>query len=162
VLLVALGPDAPVSGEPLQERLRARLAVALPDTSVSFEAGDIVTQVMSFGAATPVEIAVQGANLQVNREHAEKIRKELEALSYLRDVQFAQPLDYPTLNITVDRERAGQFGLTMSNVARSLLMVIVQSLRDPNYWCDPAAAMPFRSRRFQSLVAFAEDVDPCR
>jgi multidrug efflux pump subunit AcrB len=161
VLLVALGPDAPVRGEPLQERLRARLAVALPDTSVSFEAGDIVTQVMSFGAATPVEIAVQGANLQVNREHAEKIRKELEALSYLRDVQFAQPLDYPTLNVTVDRERAGQFGLTMSSVARSLLMVTSSSrFVDPNYWRDPVSGNAFQIQVEipQSLVASAEDV----
>jgi multidrug efflux pump subunit AcrB len=161
VLLVALGPDAPVRGEPLQERLRARLAKALPDTSVSFEAGDIVTQVMSFGAATPVEIAVQGANLQVNREHAEKIRKELEALSYLRDVQFAQPLDYPTLNVTVDRERAGQFGLTMSNVARSLLMVTSSSrFVDPNYWRDPGSGNAFQIQVEipQSLVASAADV----
>jgi multidrug efflux pump subunit AcrB len=161
VLLVALGPHAPLRGEALQERLRTRLAQALPGTTVSFEAGDIVTQVMSFGAATPVEIAVQGADLQVNREHAEKIRAELAALTYLRDVQFAQPLDYPTLNVTVDRERAGQFGLTMSNVARSLLMVTSSSRYvDPNYWRDPVSGNGFQIQVEipQSLVASAEDL----
>lgn len=145
VLLVALTPDATVRGEVLRERLRARLGKALPGTSISFEAGDIVSQVMSFGASTPIEIAVQGASLQVNREHAEKIRAGLASLDYLRDVQFAQPLDYPTLNITVDRERAGQFGLTMSNVARSLLMATSSSrFVEPNFWRDPVSGNGFQ------------------
>ncbi len=73
VLLVSLKPGGAQVGQPQRERLRTRLAAALPGTSVSFEAGDIVSQVMSFGAPTPIEVAVQGASLQVNREHAEKI-----------------------------------------------------------------------------------------
>jgi multidrug efflux pump subunit AcrB len=161
VLLVALTDDAPVRGEALQERLRARFAKDVPEASVSFEAGDIVTQVMSFGAPTPIEIAVQGASLQVNREHADKIRNELAGLSYLRDVQFAQPLDYPTLNINIDRERAGQFGLTMSSVARSLLMVTSSSrFVEPNYWRDPVSGNAFQIQVEipQSLVASASDV----
>ena len=32
--------------------------------------------------------------------------------------QFAQEYNYPTLDIDIDRERAGQFGLTMSDVVR--------------------------------------------
>jgi multidrug efflux pump subunit AcrB len=145
VLLVALTPDTAVRGEALRERLRARLAKSLPGTAVSFEAGDIVSQVMSFGAPTPIEIAVQGANLQVNREHAEKIRTALATLGYLRDIQFAQPLDYPTLSVTIDRERAGQFGLTMSNVARSLLMATSSSrFVEANFWRDPVSGNAFQ------------------
>jgi multidrug efflux pump subunit AcrB len=161
VLVVALRPGATMNGDALRERLRARLADAVPGTALSFEAGDIVSQVMSFGAPTPIEIAVQGANLQVNREHAEKIRAALDQRTYLRDLQFAQPLDYPTLNITVDRERAGQFGLTMSSVARSLLMVTSSSrFVDPNYWRDPVSGNAFQIQVEipQSLVASAEDV----
>jgi multidrug efflux pump subunit AcrB len=161
VLVVALRPGATMTGDALRERLRARLAEAVPGTALSFEAGDIVSQVMSFGAPTPIEIAVQGANLQVNREHAEKIRAALDQRTYLRDLQFAQPLDYPTLNLTVDRERAGQFGLTMSSVARSLLMVTSSSrFVDPNYWRDPVSGNAFQIQVEipQSLVASAEDV----
>ena len=161
VVLVSLTPDAPVRGEALQERLRARLARDLPEVSVSFEAGDIITQVMSFGAATPIEIAVQGASLQVNREHADKIRKELAGLPYLRDVHFVQPLDYPTLDINIDRERAGQFGLTMSSVARSMLMVTSSSrFVEPNYWRDPVSGNAFQIQVEipQSLVASSADV----
>ena len=145
VLLVALKPGAARVGDPEREALRARLAKALPDTTISFEAGDIVSQVMSFGAPTPIEVAVQGASLDVNREHAEKIRTELAKIASLRDLQFAQPLDYPTLNIDISRERAGQFGLTMSNVARSLLMATSSSrFVEPNYWRDPVSGNAFQ------------------
>jgi multidrug efflux pump subunit AcrB len=161
VLLVSLTADAPLRGEALQERLRARFAKDVPDVGVSFEAGDIVTQVMSFGSATPIEIAVQGASLQVNREHADTVRKELMVLPYLRDVQFAQPLDYPTLDINIDRERAGQFGLTMSSVARSLVMVTSSSrFVEPNYWRDPVSGNGFQIQVEipQSMVASAADL----
>jgi multidrug efflux pump subunit AcrB len=161
VLVIALQPGSRLNGDGLRERLRARLAKDVPGTTLSFEAGDIVSQVMSFGAATPIEIAVQGASLQVNREHADKIRAALENRAYLRDLQFAQPLDYPTLNVTVDRERAGQFGLTMSGVARSLLMVTSSSrFVEPNYWRDPASGNAFQIQVEipQSMVASAEDV----
>ena len=145
VLLVSLVPGGTPVGDAERERLRARLASALPGVAVSFEAGDIISQVMSFGAPTPIEVAVQGANLQVNREHAEKIKTELGTIGALRDLQFAQPLDYPTLNIAIDRERAGQYGLTMSNVARSLLMATSSSrFVEPNYWRDPVSGNAFQ------------------
>ena len=77
VMLVALKPHAPVRGEVLKERLRARFRREMPDVALSFEAGDIVTQVMSFGSPTPIEVAVQGPALAADRSHAEKLRVEL-------------------------------------------------------------------------------------
>ena len=103
IIQVALKPDAP-RGEALRERLRASLQRDLPGTEVSFEAGDIVTQVMSFGSPTPMEIAVQGVNLQDDYAYAQKVRERLAKLSFLRDLQFAQEMNYPTLDIDIDRE----------------------------------------------------------
>jgi multidrug efflux pump subunit AcrB len=60
VLLAALKPEARLRGEAFREALRARFRERMPGVSVSFEAGDIVSRVMSFGADTPVEVAVQG------------------------------------------------------------------------------------------------------
>ena len=62
IIQVALKPDAP-RGEALRERLREALRRELPGTQVSFEAADIVSQVMSFGSPTPIEVAVQGVSL---------------------------------------------------------------------------------------------------
>jgi multidrug efflux pump subunit AcrB len=145
VLKVALQPGATPRGPELQERLRKRLPEALPGVAFSFEAGDIVSQVMSFGSPTPIEVAVQGANLAANRSFAGKVRTELAKVSELRDLQYGQPLDYPTVNVSIDRERAGQFGLNMGNVARSLIAATSSSrFIEPNYWRDPVTGNGFQ------------------
>ncbi|MDP8979620.1 MAG: efflux RND transporter permease subunit [Acidobacteriota bacterium] len=145
VMRVALKPGAPLRGEALREKLRQRLHAELPGAQVSFEAGDIVSQVMSFGSATPVEVAVQGPSLPANRAFAEKIRAQLVHLEDLRDLQYAQSLDYPTLEVNVDRERAGQFGLTTSAVAKSLVAATSSSrFIEPNFWRDPVSGNGFQ------------------
>ena len=145
VFQVALKPEATLRGEPLKERLRAVFAKELPQVQVSFEVGDIVSDVMSFGSPTPIEVAIQGPSLPTNRAHAEKVLAELKKLPFLRDLQFAQPLDYPTVDVQLDRERAGQYGLTMANVARSLVAATSSSrFVDPNYWRDPASGNAFQ------------------
>jgi multidrug efflux pump subunit AcrB len=145
VLQVALKPSARLRGEALKERLRTRLAEALPGTSVSFEAGDVVSQVMSFGSPTPVEVAVEGPNIAASRAHAAKIRTELARITGLRDLQYSQALDYPSLEVKIDRVRAGQYGLTAASVARSLVAATSSSrFIEPNYWRDPAGGNGFQ------------------
>jgi multidrug efflux pump subunit AcrB len=141
---IAFRADAP-RGEDLRERLRQSLRSELPGTQVSFEAGDIVSQVMSFGSPTPIEVAIQGASLADDYAYARKIQAQMAKLDFLRDLQFAQEASYPTLDISVDRERAGQFGLTMSDVVRSVVPATSSSrFTDPNYWRDPASGNAFQ------------------
>jgi multidrug efflux pump subunit AcrB len=161
VLQVALKASARVRGETLKERLRARLARELPGTSVSFEAGDIVSQVMSFGSPTPVEVAVEGPSLPNNRAHAAKILAELARIGHLRDLQYSQALDYPSLDVKIDRVRAGQYGLTAASVARSLVAATSSSrFVEPNYWRDPAGGNGFQIQVEipQNRMASIEDV----
>jgi multidrug efflux pump subunit AcrB len=144
IIQVALKPGAP-GGEALRERLRASFRRELPGTEISFEAGDIVSQVMSFGSPTPVEVAVLGTNLQDNYAYAQKLQARMAKLDFLRDMQFAQELNYPTLDIDIDRGRAGQFGLTMGDVARSVAPATSSSrFTAPNYWRDPVSGNAFQ------------------
>lgn len=131
--------------EALRERVRKRLAHDLPASRFSFEAGDIVGQVMSFGSPTPVEVAVLGANLQDLTAFAQKIQAQLSGLPFLRDLQFGQELNYPTVEIKIDRERAGQFGLTIADVVRSVVPATSSSrFTQPNYWRDPNSGNAFQ------------------
>ena len=132
-------------GEALREKLRAQLKSELPNTQVSFEAADIVTQVMSFGSPTPIEVAVQGISLADDYAFTSKVQAQLAKLSFLRDLQIPQAADFPTLDINIDRERAGQFGLTMSDVVRSLVPATSSSrFTSPNYWRDPNSGNAFQ------------------
>jgi CzcA family heavy metal efflux pump len=145
VLLVSLRPGKRPSVEALQERLRKKLAERWPGVRFSFEAGDIVSQVLNFGAPTPIHVTVSGANLGETRAFTQKLAAELSRLPGLRDVQIPQALDYPTLDVQIDRTRAGQLGVTVDKVARSVVAATSSSaLTSPNYWTNPTTGVPYR------------------
>ncbi|HEX3084479.1 MAG TPA: efflux RND transporter permease subunit, partial [Pyrinomonadaceae bacterium] len=162
VLQIALKHGSGVRVAELRERLRKKLAAALPGTELSFEAADIVSQIMNFGSATPIEVAISGSNLASNRSYAQKLRDEMARIPSLRDVQFGQPLDYPTVDINIDRERAGQLGVTVDQVARSLVGATSSSrFTQPNYWRDPASGNAYQVQVEvpQSEMKSIEDVE---
>ena len=144
LIQVALKPGA-LRIEDLRERLRSSLSRELPACRFSFEAGDVVGQVMSFGSPTPVEVAVAGGNLDDVSAFARKLQAQLAKLVFLRDLQFSQELAYPTMDIRIDRARAGQFGLTMSDVVHSVVPATSSSrFTQPNYWRDPVSGNAFQ------------------
>ena len=154
------------SGHPDDERLRENLRSAfskeLPTLQLSFEAGDIVSQVMSFGSPTPVQIDVQGVNLDQNYAYLAKIEAELRKLSFLRDVSIVQPQKFPTVDVNIDRQYAGQFGLTMADVTNSMVAATGSSrFTSPNYWRDPQTGNAFQIQvqlppsRAQGLAALS-------
>jgi len=144
IIQVAVKPDTP-RGEALRERIREDLRRELPNCQVSFEPADIVSQVMSFGSPTPIEVAVQGPSLADDYGFAQKIQTQLAKLGFIRDLQFAQEYNYPTLDININRERAGQFGLTMADIVRSVVPATSSSrFTEPNYWRDPNSGNAFQ------------------
>lgn len=144
LIQVQLRPGHP-NDERLREDLRAAFKKELPDLKLSFEAGDIVSQVMSFGSPTPIQIDVQGVDLDQNYAYLAKIETELHKFNFLRDISVVQPQKYPTVEINVDRQYAGQFGLTMADVSNSLIAATGSSrFTSPNYWRDPRTGNAFQ------------------
>src|SRR5262249_4451029 len=75
--------------------------------------------------------------LKIVRQHAEKIRREMQRIPYLRDVQFEQQLDYPTVEVEIDREKAGLSGVTVDDVRRAIVMAACSTrFANLNYWVD--------------------------
>ena len=145
LLRIALNRGTRVRTESMKETLRGELTRRFPQVRFSFEPADIISEVMSFGSTTPIEIAARGANLAENRAYLLKVQQELADLSYLRDIQFAQSLDYPTVDVRVDRERAGLGGASVADVARSVVAA-TSSTRFvvPNYWPDPKTGIGYQ------------------
>jgi multidrug efflux pump subunit AcrB len=137
VMRVALH-DAATRTETLKERVRHKLPELAPGTVVSFEPAELVSQVMSFGASTPIEVAVWGADFAASRKYAEAVRDKMATVPAFRDVQFAQLLAYPSLNIQIDRERAGQLGVTVEDVGRAMVAATSSTrFTQPLYWAAP-------------------------
>src|SRR4051794_29770999 len=106
-------------------------------STFGFEPGDIVTEVMSFGSSRPIAIRIIGTDLKQVRQHAEKIAANLKRIPFLRDIQFEQQLDYPTVEVNIDREKAGLSGAKVEDVAHALVMATASTrFASLNYWID--------------------------
>ncbi len=109
-----------------------------------FEPGDIVSQVMSFGSLTPIAVRLVGTDLDDVRQHAEKIAGEMKRIPSLRDVQFEQTLDYPTVEVDIDREKAGLSEATVEDVRKALVMATSSTrFTDLNYWVDVSTGFDY-------------------
>ncbi len=167
VVRVALkrGPGTPRL-EDLKRRLRERLpghlkdwlerkwlAEGVPSSRVqrarelrlSFEPADIVNEVMSFGSPTPIEVVVSGPSLPQNRAYAEKVRDRLGRIGSMKDLQFVQALDYPTVEVVLDRQKASYCGVTAEDLSRALVAATSSSrFTVPNYWRDPKSGVSYQ------------------
>ena len=139
VLRVALKAGGEVDIEGLKERLRGRARRRrCPEVRLSFEPADIVSEVMSFGSPTPVEVAVSGPSLADDRAFAEKLRDELAEIPVA-----ARPPVRPVARLPDGQRRGGPragglSGVTAEEVARSLVAATSSSrFVVPNYWPDP-------------------------
>lgn len=131
--------------EELKQRLRSKLAAALPGVRFSFEPGDIVSRVMSFGSPTPVQVAVSGPDFKADREFAAKLQQSLARIPSLRDLAMEQELDYPAVRVNLDRERAGGLGVTADQAARSLAEATGSSrYTTANFWADPKSGVGYQ------------------
>jgi multidrug efflux pump subunit AcrB len=154
VLRIALKPKSGIRIEELKERMRERLPrmkrvrkplPEMKDVLLSFEAGDIVGDVMSFGSPTPIEVVVSGKNYKADLAYTAELMKEMKSIGSLRDQQYRQPLDYPTVQVLIDRERAGLAGVTAADVGKALAPVTLSSrFLAPSFWRDPDSGIGFQ------------------
>ena len=145
VIKVKLKNTSGISIERLQEQLRVTASRIIPGAMLSFEPADLVDQLMSLGTNTPIEVLIQGKNLAQSRSTAEKLLANLHQVDFLRDLQIAQPLDYPSIQINYDRIRTGQMDLTVDDAARSVLTGTSSSrLTEPVYWLDNSSGNAYQ------------------
>jgi multidrug efflux pump subunit AcrB len=110
-----------------------------------FEPGDIVSEVMSFGSPTPIEVLAASHHLEDARAFQEKVLAALQSNPYLRDVQVHQELDYPTVRVDIDRQKANLSGTTAEGVGRDVLEATSSSrMLYRNYWIDKESGRSYQ------------------
>jgi multidrug efflux pump subunit AcrB len=111
----------------LEERYRKAMHEEMPDVSLSFEPIDLTDKIMSQGAATPIEVAIMGKDLEQSDEYAQKVISAMRNIPYLRDIGLKEQLKNPAILINIDREKVKQLGLSMTEVSNSLTSVTSSS-----------------------------------
>ena len=147
VIQVNLDEHYKVKMEDLKEELRKNIGQHYPGIKISFEPIELTEKIMAQGASTPVEVRVAGKNMNDIRNYALKLTEKMKDIPFLRDVQIAQPLNFPTVNITVDRNKLALMGLSMENISKSITDVTSSSrYTNKNLWLDERSAYTYQSQ----------------
>ena len=110
-------------------RLRRELPREFPGTEFYFLPADITTQILNFGLPAPIDIQLQSDDVEASTRQATAMLDELRQVPGLTDLRIQQPMDYPTLNVNVDRTKAEQGGYTTRDVAQSMLNSLSSSFQ---------------------------------
>ena len=123
------------NSDELKDQIRAHIKEKMPELKLSFEPIDLTEKILSQGVNTPIEIRISGMMKKMNAMTANKLLVELKKLDYLRDQQIPQSMNYPALEINIDRVRAAQLGLDAQDIARSLVATTASSrYTNKNTW----------------------------
>jgi multidrug efflux pump subunit AcrB len=131
----------------LKDELRRNILKIYPNLRLSFEPIELTEKIMAQGASTPIEIRVAGKNINEIENYAERLVAELKNISFLRDVQIAQPLKVPTVNIVVDRQKLALMGLSIDEVSKSITDATSSSrYTNKNLWLDDATSYTYQTQ----------------
>jgi multidrug efflux pump subunit AcrB len=147
VLQVELSEGYKVNMDELKDKIRKEVKAKFPAVRLSFEPIELTEKLMAQGAATPIEIRVASKNIGDMQAYSTRLMEKLKAIPYLRDVQVAQPLKFPTLVIRMNRQKLAQMGLGIDNVSRSISDATASSRYTlKNLWLDDAKQYTYNTQ----------------
>src|ERR1700733_577650 len=119
-IMVTLNENHHPTADYIRE-LRDQLPRDFPGTLFYFLPADITTQILNFGLPAPIDIQLQSNDVAASTKEATALLQQLRQVPGLTVLRIEQPLDYPTLNVDLDRTKAQQGGYTTLDVAQSML-----------------------------------------
>jgi hydrophobic/amphiphilic exporter-1 (mainly G- bacteria), HAE1 family len=141
---VGLNDGPKLSSFEYMDRVRARLRRDLPQVSAYFQTGGLVDAIVNQGMPAPVDIQVSSQDMDAAHAIATQIARQARLLPGVGDVLVPQDVDYPSLKIDLDRERASELGLNAKELVDSLITALTSdAMVAPSYWIDPQSGNPY-------------------
>jgi hydrophobic/amphiphilic exporter-1 (mainly G- bacteria), HAE1 family len=135
---VSLVEDHKVGSYEYMERVRQKLASDLPQLSTYFQAGGLVDSVINQGLPAPLDIQVSDNDMDEGYGIARKLAVQLRGSRLVKDVLIPQDIDYPGLELNIDREQASLLGLSPKDVVDNVITALTSDgVIAPSYWIDP-------------------------
>ncbi|WP_428307083.1 efflux RND transporter permease subunit [Lacipirellula sp.] len=128
------------------KRIRDALAERLPDLTVYFQPPDMVTQVLNFGLAAPIDVQISGprGNYEKNYAIARDLAKRLATIPGVVDSHIQQVPLTPQIAVAADRSMMSQLGLSQRDISNDLLVALSSSIQaSPNYWLDTKTGVQY-------------------
>jgi len=138
VIQVGLREDHKVSSFVYMLEVRQRIASEIPQLRTYFQSGGLVDSVLNQGMPAPIDIQVSGMDLKTDDRIAQGLAARIKSLSDVSDVYIPQDMDYPSLQINVNRARTSELGLSPKEVIDNVITALTTDVMiAPSYWVDP-------------------------
>jgi CzcA family heavy metal efflux pump len=126
-------------------KIREEMPKQFPDVTFWFPPADIVAQILNFGQSAPIDVQISGSDREASHDLAQKMLSKIQRIPGAVDFRIHEPNDAPRIDLTVDRTKASQLGLTQQNVANSVLGALAGSQQtSPNFWVDPKTGVSYQ------------------
>src|SRR5690348_966182 len=141
---VALKEQHKIGSYEYMSEVKRRLEAEMPELSTYFQSGGMVDAVLNLGLPAPIDVQVAGTNMRNSYDTAQNIAARIRALPGVSDTFIPQDLDYPALQLDVDRERASELGLSQKEVVDNLITALTSNqMIAPSYWVDPKTGQDY-------------------
>jgi HAE1 family hydrophobic/amphiphilic exporter-1 len=118
--------------------VRGRLAEEMPELTAYFQSGGLVDAVLSLGMPAPLDVQVSGSNKELDYAAAIQLARRIRQIPGVADIYIPQDLDYPALQLDVNRIRARELGLTQKEVVGNIITALTSNaMIAPSFWIDP-------------------------
>ena len=141
---VSLKEGHKVGSYEYMRRVREQLSQKLPQLSTYFQSGGLVDAVINLGLPAPIDVQVSGNDLSKVYAVAKQLSGPVRELKGVSDVLIPQDIDYPALELDIDREKAGLLGLSQKEIIDNVITALTSNgMIAPNYWIDPKSGNPY-------------------
>jgi multidrug efflux pump subunit AcrB len=135
---VALSPEHKIGSYDYMSQVKRRMESELPELTAYFQSGGLVDAVLNMGLPAPIDVQVSGSNLEKSHETALMLAEQIKKVPNVADVFIPQDIDYPALQLDIDRIRAGELGLSGREVVTNVITALTSNqMIAPSYWVDP-------------------------
>jgi multidrug efflux pump subunit AcrB len=135
---VSLKEDHKVGSYEYIARVKKRMQTDLPELTAYFQSGGMVDAVLNLGMPAPIDVQVAGSNLNLSYDTALNLSTKIRAIPGVADVFTPQDVDYPALQLDVDRTRASEMGLSQQEVVNNVITALTSNtMIAPSFWIDP-------------------------
>jgi multidrug efflux pump subunit AcrB len=135
---VSLKEDHKIGSYEYMALVRNRIAREMPKITAYFQSGGLVDAVLSLGMPAPIDVQVSGSNLTASYGTALQLARQIRRIDGVGDTFVPQDIDYPALQLDVDRTRARELGLTQKEVVGNIITALTSNaMIAPSFWIDP-------------------------
>ncbi len=143
VIMVSLKEGHAPTADYVRE-LREVLPAAFPEDLFYFQPADMATQILNFGITAQIDVRTVGYDRVKNLRIAEEMRRRIAAIPGVVDAHIQQEVYAPDFYVQIDRARALQFGITVSDIGNNISTSLSSSEQvQPNFWTDPTNGIPY-------------------